>query len=307
MKRKSLALALFLSFCLVQVSCKTMKEGIGEVDKVVPLGDGNKERLTGTMDGMEGVYDAYNEDMSLNDERDVGEMLALQAYASEGFGKPIKDERVMRFMNTMTAVIGRYSDRPLIPYFVAVIDSDKKNAFATPGGYIFITRGAIESMNSEAELACVIGHEIAHITERHALGTIRRTKAIASGGKAAASAAGANTADFDKLIRDVCKNLLNSAFDSGDELGADTKGVSFAFAAGYDPRAMLDFIDTVEKDSAQLEGAMSSHPDAAKRRDVIKDWLKDTSEEEGGFDGLVKKTSRFDEFKKWLKNPSDKW
>lgn len=306
MKRKNLALALILFFGLVQVSCKAIKDGAGEVNKVVPLGDGNMERVNGVIDGASGMVDSFD-DMSLKDERDVGEMLALQAYATEGFGKPIKDERVMRYVNTMAAVIGRYSDRPLIPYFVAVIDSDKANAFATPGGYIFITRGAIESMSSEAELACVIGHEIAHITERHAIGTIKRTKRLASVGQMGAAAAGADQKAFDKLIRDVCADLLNKGFDSGDELGADTQGVSFAYAAGYDPRAMLDFINTIEKNSKELEGAMSSHPDAAKRRSTLQDWIKETQEEEGGFDGLVKDTARFTEFKKWLKSPQEKW
>ncbi|MDF1661131.1 MAG: M48 family metalloprotease [Planctomycetota bacterium] len=306
MKRKNLALALILFFGLVQVSCKAIKEGAGEVNKVVPIGDGNMERVNGVIDGATGMVDSFD-DMSLKDERDVGEMLALQTYATEGFGKPIKDSRVMRYVNTLAAVVGRYSDRPLIPYFVAVIDSDKSNAFATPGGYIFITRGAIESMNSEAELACVIGHEIAHITERHAIGTIKRTKQAAAVGQMGAAVAGADQKAFDKLIRQVCADLLNKAFDSDDELGADTKGISYAYSAGYDPRAMLDFITTVDKNSKELQGAMSSHPAPDKRRGAVNDWLKETQEEEGSFDGLVKDHPRFAEFKKWIKSPNDKW
>jgi beta-barrel assembly-enhancing protease len=277
----------------VSPGCKSLEKGAKKIG--VP---------SKTVNAAKGVSDSFK-DTSLSDERDIGEMLALQAYATEGFGKPIKDERVMRYVNTLTAIIGRYSDRPLIPYFIAVIDNEKSNAFATPGGYIFLTKGAILAMKSEAELACVIGHEIAHVTLRHALGTIRRTKGLSSAGKFVASVAGADPKILDDLIKKVCSSLLNNAFDSGDELGADTKGISFAFAAGYDPRAMLEFVDTVDKNTKDLQGAFTSHPSPDKRRSAINDYLAELDAED--MEGLVKSTARFEAFKEMIRNYKDSW
>ena len=119
------------------------------------------------------------------------------------------------------------------------------------------------------------------------------------------SMAGTDPAILDKVIRDICSGLLNNAFDSDDELGADTKGCSFAFAAGYDPRAMLTFIDTVDKNSKDLQGGFSSHPNPDKRRSAINDYLADLEPED--MEGLVKDTARFATFKEWLTSYKDAW
>ncbi len=258
-------------------------------------------------DAAEGVGDdikALASDMSLEDERDLGESVALQAYATPEFGKPVRDGRVMRYANTLAAVVGRYSDRPLIPYFVVVIDSDKINAFATPGGYIFITKGAVKAMKSEAEFACVIGHEIAHVTERHAVSTIKWSRALNSPGKALTTATDNKLiAEFSKTVKGMTNRLITKAFSEDEELDADVKGVSFACAAGYDPRAMLEFVDTVAAATAKVEGAAGTHPSKDERRGAIQDFCNEV----GDFDGLVKGTARFKSFQKNLDAPQGRW
>jgi predicted Zn-dependent protease len=296
-RRPSLLLPLVAAL-LTCNGCAVMR-GLGEV---AGMSDNQLDALDSAADDM----DAATSDASLKDERDLGETVALQAYASEGFGRPVRDSRIMRFVNTLAAVVGRYSDRPLIPYFVAVIDTPKINAFATPGGYIFITKGAIMAMKSEAELACVIGHEIAHITERHALGTIQRTRVFSALGKSFAAAADADYEEFDAMVKDLCSSILNDAFDQDDELDADVKGVSFALDAGYDPRAMFDFIATISRNTAHLTGGLSSHPDAEDRREAIEEWLEDDVKAYE-LEGLVKTTERFREFQTWFDSPREDW
>jgi len=262
-------------------------------------------------DPMVALNSAFNDlkasqsEMSLNDERDLGETVALQAYATPGFGAPMKNKKLMRFVNSMAAVIGRQSDRPLIPYFVAVIDTDKINAFATPGGYIFVTRGAIQAMSSEGELACVIGHEIAHITRKHALDTIKRTKMFSAGGKTLAALTDSDPDAFDKMIKDCCSQLLNNAFDAKKEIDADVTGVEYARRAGYDPRSMLRFLDALDANHALLMPGLAAHPPTRDRKKAINDRVAKYKPAE--LQGLVSDTPRFKTVKSWLTEPQEAW
>lgn len=281
--------------------CAATGQALGSAGGVAGLSENQQQAIASIGEDL----DAILSEMSLADERDLGETVSLQAYATPGFGRPIRDARVMRFVNTIAAVVGRYSDRPLIPYFVVVIDTPHINAFAAPGGYIFLTRGAVEAMRSEAELACVIAHEIAHITERHALHTIRRTRGFAALGKGFAAATDQDFHEFDEMVRELCSSLLNNGFDRGSEIDADLKGVDFALAAGYDPRALLDFIDTLAQQGDHVSGGMSTHPEPQDRREEIEDHLAELPE--GSQDGLVKQTNRFATFQSWLAHPEERW
>lgn len=259
-------------------------------------------------DGATGVYKGAKElssETSLKDERDLGETVALQAYATTGFGAPLKNEYAMRYVAMMTTLVGRYSERPLIPYFTAIINSDEVNAFATPGGYIFITRGAIEMMQSEAELASVIGHEVAHINKKHALNEIKRVKGWSQIGSGAAKGAGVGGgADFDALVKDLAKMIMGKAFSKTDELDADLSGMKYTMAAGYDPRAMLDFLTTLKSKSAPSGAVVSSHPEPHERIDELNKFFRTIPDED--WRGLVKNTNRFAKFKEELKK-SQSW
>lgn len=283
--------------------------GSGAVTSGSSTADTSSESKADVLGGLSQALKTHDDSKkvtSLKDERDLGETVALQAYATPDFGVPIHNKKVMRFVNTLATVIGRFSDRPLIPYFVAVIDSPKINAFATPGGYIFITRGAIESMGSEAELACVVGHEIAHITERHALDTLKRTQSAAGYGKAFATATGADADALDKMVKDCCNQLLNKAFDKDKETKADLRGVEFAFRAGYDPRAMLTFLDRLESKPNLLAPGLADHPPAKERKKELNKLFATRLHPEKST-GLVVDTARFANLKKWLAEPAEPW
>ena len=102
---------------------------------------------------------------------------------------------------------------PSLPWTFIVLDTDGVNAFASPGGFVHITRGALGLIANEAELAAVLGHEIAHVTRKHTINAIRKNNAIKlgsdqAGGRAALIAAAANT---------VYDNIIENAYDRGDE------------------------------------------------------------------------------------------
>ncbi|MEK7487650.1 MAG: M48 family metalloprotease [Planctomycetota bacterium] len=287
-----------LGFNLLFCSCEFLTQQ-AQNQGVINENQANAARTTG-----EGISELTKE-TSLKDERDLGETVALQAYATPEFGKPLKNENVMRYLALVTTHIGRHSDRPLIPYFTAVVNSDEVNAFATPGGYIFITRGAIEIMQSEAELAAVIGHEIAHINKKHALNAIQRIKGttkILSG-----AAKGANMGDspeFDGFVKDLAKMIMGSAFGKGDELDADITGIKYAMASGYDARAMIDFLNTLKSRAVHAGAVTSSHPSPDDRIAELNKYFSSLPKDE--WQGLVKQTNRFDKIKEMMKQ-SESW
>jgi predicted Zn-dependent protease len=139
-----------------------------------------------------------------------------------------------------------------------VIDSDEVNAFAAPGGFVFVTTGALRSMKSEAELAGVLGHEIAHVVQRHGVEGIK--KAMLAQGLATAA-----VGDQSKLVRmgtEIGMNLILKGFDRAAESESDDLGSKYAAGAGYDPKGIEDFLTTL---AASGEGPIwlmpvASHP-----------------------------------------------
>ena len=108
--------------------------------------------------------------------------------------------------------MAQQSERPGLPWTFIVLDTDGVNAFASPGGFVHITRGALGLIANEAELAAVLGHEIAHVTRKHTINAIRKNNAIKigsdhAGGRAALIAAAANV---------VYDNIIENAYDRGD-------------------------------------------------------------------------------------------
>jgi predicted Zn-dependent protease len=103
-----------------------------------------------------------------------------------------------------------------------VLDTDGVNAFAAPGGYVHITRGALALIKSEAELAGVLGHEIAHVTEKHTVNAIRKSKGVQIGTGETLSNRGMF---LDALANRAYDMVLENSFDRGDELDADKEGI----------------------------------------------------------------------------------
>jgi predicted Zn-dependent protease len=242
------------------------------------------------------------EGMSIEDERAMGETVTLQAYATPNFGVPVRDKEVMMFMNRMANVIGQHSERPMIPYHAAVIKSDELNAFSAPGGYIFVTSGLLLQLEDEAELAMVIGHEVAHIAQKHAVKALKDNKLfesliklLQSGQKLTQSTFSQeqNFGQYESLVNSLAKNVVGHAYDQDTEIISDKAGAGYAMATGYDPRAILALLDRLKTGK---EG--STHPTAEARSTAMKEWLngdKEKTDEQKAvnMDDLVRKTDRF--------------
>ena len=156
-----------------------------------------------------------------------------------------------------------YSHRPKLPYHFAVLDSSVINAFAAPGGYIYVTRGLLALMNSEAELAAVLGHELGHVTARHAARSMSR-QILVQAGLAVGSLASKTFAKIAGVAR-VGAQLLFLKYSRDDERQADALGVTYARAAGYDPGEMVRFFQALQElgdlsGKNTLPGFLSTHP-----------------------------------------------
>lgn len=187
-----------------------------------------------------------------------------------GAAKPLDDRAVQRYVNEVGMWVASHSDRPDLPWRFAVVDSDDIDAFAAPGGYVFITRGLLLHLRSEAELAGVLGHEITHVVMKHHLKALQRAARIDLLGRAAQyelKQHGKDSEVFDR-IAGATRNLYAKGLDKDDEFEADRMGVVLAARAGYDPYGLVAVLQTLQSidpknDSVQL--LLATHPSPAAR------------------------------------------
>lgn len=251
--------------CILGLSCSMLSK---ESEKMLPKGADK------VIEGGKQIAEA-DSDITLEDERAIGEAVALQAYATPNFGVPIKSDEVMKFANCMANLIGQHSDRPLIPYHAAIVKSKELNAFSTPGGYIFVTSGLVELLDNEAQLAMIIGHEIAHITKQHAIENVRsakRKEGLTNIGQGFLTMANLdkNFEDFQKLVLGLAKDVIAHNYDTSTEKESDLIGVSYAMKAGYDPREMKGVI---EKLKVRDHEGDKEHASSADRLAYLEAWL----------------------------------
>jgi len=175
---------------------------------------------------------------------------------------------VASYVEQIGRKVAANTERNDVTYRFYTIDSPTVNAFALPGGYVYVTRGLLALANSEAELAAVIGHEIGHITARHAAERMS-TGALAGLGAAVVGIASGNAAIGQAA--NLGSNLYVSSYSRGQEHESDTLGVRYISRAGYDPLAMSDFLRSLDAQSKLESGGksefsyFSSHPLTAQR------------------------------------------
>jgi predicted Zn-dependent protease len=153
--------------------------------------------------------------------------------------------------------------RPHLQYHFYVLDTPVVNAFAAPGGYIYVTRGALAMMNSEAELASIIGHELGHVNARHSARKMSQLL-LAQIGLVVGSAISETFRDLSGLAS-VGVQLLFLKFSRNDERQADSLGVEYARNGGWHPIKMVDFFNSLQKmgdlsGGHSLPGFLSTHP-----------------------------------------------
>jgi beta-barrel assembly-enhancing protease len=167
-----------------------------------------------------------------------------------------KTQYVQLVGNSLASLYGR----PELNYRFAILNSPTINAYAVPGGYIFVTRGLLQKLQNESELAAVLAHEIVHVNQRHMYQQIRPKRDVsASESMVRMMSRGASDIgnNLFQIVQQGMKLLLEEGLGKEKELEADSMGVVLTAAAGYDPNAYTRFLERCEKDEKNLkvEGA----------------------------------------------------
>lgn len=184
----------------------------------------------------------------------------------------VRDEPLQTYVNRVGQWVALQTGRSDIEWRFGVLDTPNVNAFAAPAGYILVTRGLIERLENEAELAGVLGHEIAHVIERHHAEAMKKKE---RSGALANIAADATEGRGNKLVAgalsNVAKGLYASGLDKGDEYEADRLGIVYATRAGYNPYGLPRVIHMYAGAAGEkgFELLFSTHPSPGERLSAL--------------------------------------
>ena len=202
----------------------------------------------------------------------LGEAVAVEAFSR--FGGEYRNERLTRYINLVGKTIADVSDRPNLNFHFAILNSQEQNAFAAPGGYIFVTIGLLKTLKNEAELAGVLAHEVAHITQKHMLETIRRGALLSNVSELTLSAMDKDPKMFSNVIDEITDKLFTKGMDKDKEFEADVYGVEFAYRAGYHPSGLRDYLKTLKSQEGHAQSRFfTTHPSTRIRISKIEGLL----------------------------------
>jgi predicted Zn-dependent protease len=198
---------------------------------------------------------------SEEEERKIGEDVSVKV--RQRFGV-VQDAAVHKYVTLVGTALAQQTERPNLPWTFIVLDTDGVNAFASPGGFVHITRGALGLIKNESELAGVLGHEIGHVVRKHTINAIRKSNAV----KLGSDAAGSRNALIGAVANAAYSNILENAYDRGDELDADKFAVALTPKIAYAPNSLGEFLQRLDdrnKDQPAKNGLFASHPETKER------------------------------------------
>lgn len=210
-----------------------------------------------------------SQEITQEDEIQLGRGIAANVL---GAAPLVKDEALQRYVNQVGFWLAMQTERPDLPWRFGVVESTDVNAFALPGGTVLITLGLYERLRDESELAGVLGHEIAHVVQKHQVkaikGAMGRDFAAELAGEAAGRSDNVLVQRFGSKAFKVGTQVLARGIDKNDEYQADQHGVVIAARAGYNPFGLVGVLQTLDS-AAPEDRAMgllfSTHPTPASR------------------------------------------
>jgi beta-barrel assembly-enhancing protease len=206
--------------------------------------------------------------IAYEEEKAIGGRLAVEVF--NRYGGAYDDPELLRYVNMVGQAVADVSSRPDIDYHFAIINTELPNAFATPGGYVFVSIGLLRMIENEAELAGVLAHEVAHIARKHALQTLERSRSLQGVSSLTLTVMDKDPGLFDKLIDEVSNVLFTKGLDKKLEFEADKYGREFAYRTGYYPGALKRFIQKLGASKSNQGSIFSStHPTSRERYNLL--------------------------------------
>ena len=190
-----------------------------------------------------------------------------------------QDQSLYKYVNLVGSTVAMVSDRPDLKYHFAVLDTDEVNAFAAPGGYIFITYGMIKRMANEEELAAVLAHEVGHVCARHSLKSVKsdlwKQVAVITA-QETAKHGGVNPellGLFGQATDKVVGTLVTVGYSQPMEFEADALGQLYAIRAGYDPGSLSEYLEEMNQRAKGrdqgLNARLGTHPSFQARLEKL--------------------------------------
>ena len=259
-------IAISISTVLLVASASAQFGGLGKLkdkmdearNKTAPYTDKAKQ------------FSDVNKPWTSEQEEQIGEATAAKLIQAFGL---YENKPMQNYLELVGSTVAAQGARQDVTYHFAILDTDSMNAMALPGGFVFVTRGALINMTNEAQLAGVLAHEVAHVDGRHLENEIKKQGNMGLFAKTAQEE-GAKHATQDQITQTIISKIGDQAatflatrpYSSGDEGAADKKGLELASKAGYNSAGLRDFLQALAKASedpanAQALGAWSqTHP-----------------------------------------------
>lgn len=265
------------ALCLggLAASCAVVQKGADALGEAGAISETDRKAIVQTSQALRSTFADITEEEEYYIGRAVS-ALVLSQY-------PVyQNDALTTYLNALGQAVAYFSDRPetYAGYHFLVLDTDEVNAMSAPGGFIFLSKGLIKRCRNEEMLAAVIAHEIGHVSARHGLQSIKKSRLVDAFriiGKEAARRYGPQelaelTEVFEGALGDVVETLVVRGYDRKFEYEADELAVKFAASIGYAAQGLLDFLETMVGDSSSVsaKGWFKTHPSAEDRIERIK-------------------------------------
>jgi len=250
--------------------CAVIEKGAGVLGATGTISARDRDAITKTSKVIRKTF----ADITEEEEYYIGRAVAALILSKY----PVYDNTAInQYINYVGKGVVFYSDRPetYAGYHFLILDTEEVNALAAPGGFIFITKGLLKRCKDEEMLACILAHEVGHVSAKHGLKSIRKSRLIDAFkiiGEEVVQRYGPEelaqlTGIFEDVLGDIVEKLIERGYDRKYEYEADKLGVRFAFNTGYNPGGLADFLQTMVDDTSIVSGKgwFKTHPSAEDR------------------------------------------
>lgn len=273
--KSSVRILLALVLAAALTTCAVVEKGVDMLPATGKVSEKDKEAIVKTTKAIRSSF----ADITEEEEYFIGRTVAALILSRY----PVYDNKaVTSYVNHVGNAVVVYSERPEIyaGYHFLVLDSGEVNALSAPGGFIFITKALLERCKDEEMLSCILSHEVVHVSAKHGLQSIKKSRLVDAfkiiGQEAADRYAPERLAQltdiFEDVLGDIVENLIERGYDRKYEYEADKLGVQTAVRTGYTPQGLTGFLQTMVDDAykAGLKGWFQTHPSAADRMERVK-------------------------------------